>query len=240
MIDLNQVWEHVERLVVPLLLIRSWIYKPLHPGEIRLISLAPGKWTDRLECTLKTVSLDDDNPSYETLSYVWGDASAPQKIILLQNQFFPVTPNLESALRHLRREDCERTIWIDALCINQEDRAEKAVQVAKMELIYALTAHLFVWVGEANEAEESDLGMETLRQVGEELKANSLWNVDLASVSLVKKFPEDVEEFDPKPWVAVNQLFRRDWFERVWVCYVPCLAMKQDSDISCIGYTRGL
>ena len=222
MMDWHRVWEHIERLVAPFLLIRSRIYRPLHPGEIRVISLAAGKWNDRLTCTLKTVSLDDD-PSYETLSYVWGDPRAGQKIILLQDQLFPVTRNLESALRHLRHEDWERTIWIDAVCINQEDRVEKAAQVGRMEVIYARTSHLFIWVGEASEAEDSDLGMETLRQVGEELKADSLWSVDLANVSSIRDSLRNVKDFNPKPWVAVNRLFRRDWFERVWVFDVPCL-----------------
>ena len=63
-------------------------------------------------------------------------------------------------------------MWIDAICINQKDDAEKAVQVRQMQLIYARTSHLVIWVGEASE--DSDLGMETLKQVGEELKRGQL------------------------------------------------------------------
>ena len=218
---LNQEREHVERLVAPLPLSKgeeevdtSFIYQPLEHREIRIIALAPGKWDDEIECSLKTLSLDDD-PSYEALSYVWGDPKLRKKTILLQRQCFQVTPSLESALRHLRHEDFERTMWVDAVCINQRDDVEKSVQVKQMQLIYARTSHLVIWVGEASG--DSDLGMETVRQVGGELKEGSHWDVDLADVSLIKSLLGEKKAFDPKPWVAANRLLRRDWFERVWV-----------------------
>ena len=217
---LTRIWQHAEEHTARLLRKRqeapnatSLIYQPLQHREIRVVTLAPGKWNERLECTLETVSLDH-NPSYETLSYVWGDSSV-QKPILLQKRPFQVTQSLESALRHLRHQESERTMWIDALCINQNDDAEKTVQVKQMQFIYARTSHLVVWIGEASE--DSELGMQTLRQIGEELKEGSHSDVDLANVSFMKRLPEHTAAFDPKPWVAANRLFRRDWFERVWV-----------------------
>ena len=220
-IGLNQVREQVERLVALLLPSKgeeevdtSLIYQPLENRQIRIIALAPGKWDDEIECSLKTVSLDDD-PSYETLSYVWGDPKLRKKTILLQRQRFQVTPSLESALRHLRHIETERTIWVDAVCINQKDDVEKAVQVKQMQLIYARTSHLVIWIGDASG--DSDLGMETVREVAGELKGGSHWDVDLADVSLIKSLLREKKAFDPKPWVAANRLLRRDWFERVWV-----------------------
>ena len=217
---MTEIWERVERLVAPLLPKEeedtSLIYQPLQHREIRIIKLAPGRWEDAIECNLDTASLDD-NPSYEALSYVWGDPSLPKKPILLQQQTFHVTPSLESALRHLRHEDSERTLWVDAVCLNQKDDAEKSVQVRQMQFIYARTSHLVIWVGEADG--DSDLGMELVRQVGEELKEGSYWDADLADASLIKDLVREKKAFDPKPWVAANRLLRRDWFERVWVLY---------------------
>lgn len=191
----------------------SSIYQPLQHNEVRLITLAPGKWRDPIECSLQIVSLDD-YPTYEALSYVWGDASL-RRWIRLMDANFDVSKSLEVALGHLRHEDSERVMWIDAICINQSDDAEKSEQVKKMQFIYARTSHLVVWVGEASE--DSDLGMRTLEQIGEELKEGPFWEVDLANVSLIKNMPEAIENFDPKPWVALNRLFQRSWFERVWV-----------------------
>lgn len=223
--DLKRVWKYFEGLVANLLPKGeeatndiSLIYQPLQHREIRIITLAPGEWNDRIECTLRTVSLDD-NPSYEALSYCWGDPNDPKKLIFLPKQPFKATPSLESALRNLRHRDSERTMWIDAICINQNDVAERTAQVKQMQDIYAHASHLVVWVGAASESEDSDLGMETCRQVGEELKEGDHWDIDLANVSLIKDPHQRKEAFDPKPWVAANRLFRRNWFDRVWV---PC------------------
>ena len=220
--DISHRWEHIEWQTTRLLLRIAGrlpdltsIYQPLYHNEIRLITLAPGKWTDLIECSLQIASLDD-GPTYEALSYVWGNANL-RKWIRLQNSHFDVSKSLEVALRHLRHEKSERTMWIDAMCINQSDNAEKSHQVKKMQLIYARTSHLVVWVGKTSE--DSDLAMRTLEQIGEELKEAPFWEVDLANVSLIRDMPEAIESFDPKPWVALNRLFRRPWFERVWVLY---------------------
>ena len=220
--DISHRWEYIEWQMTRLLLRITGrladlpsIYQPLYHNEIRLITLAPGKWTDPIECSLHIVSLDD-GPTYDALSYVWGNASL-RKWIRLENSHFDVSKSLEVALRHLRHEDSERVMWIDAICINQSDDAEKSQQVKKMQIIYARTSHLVVWVGEASE--DSNLAMRTLEQIGEELKEAPLWQVDLANVSLIRDMSEAIENFDPKPWVALSRLFRRPWFERVWVLY---------------------
>jgi hypothetical protein len=48
--------------------------------EIRIVHLQSGKWTNEIECTLETVSLND-NPDYLTLSYVWGDPANTAKSV---------------------------------------------------------------------------------------------------------------------------------------------------------------
>ena len=242
--DWNHIWGHVERRIIQFLpksggapANLSSIYHPLQHNEIRLITLAAGRWADQIQCSLQTVSLDD-SPVFEALSYVWGDASIRRKV-RLQSYNFEVTASLEVALRHLRHEHSERIMWIDAICINQYNDAEKSEQVKKMHFIYACTSHLVVWVGEASE--DSDLGMKTLRQIGEELKDGPLWEADLANVSLVQDLPEAIEEFDPKPWVALNRLFRRPWFERVWVLNPMSVdEVKSRVLIFVIGHTRNL
>ncbi len=106
-------------------------------------------------------------------------------------------------------------MWIDALCINQTDDVEKSEQVKQMQFIYARTSHLVLWVGEASE--DSDLGMQICKLVGPELEEVNYWDVDLGHLALNKDAPTGIEAFHPKPWVTVNRLFHRDWFEWVWV-----------------------
>jgi hypothetical protein len=59
-----------------------------------------------------------------------------------------VTPNLALALRYLRRTSSSRTLWIDALCIDQDDKGdEKTTQIQRMDLIYANASPVVVWLG---------------------------------------------------------------------------------------------
>ena len=87
--------------------------------QIRLVTLLPGKWTEDPKCKLSVVSLED-KPKYEALSYVWGEVSGTTPICLEDHSVL-VTGNLHMALRRLRHADQSRVLWIDALCIQQDN-----------------------------------------------------------------------------------------------------------------------
>lgn len=96
---------------------------------------------------------------FVALSYVWGNPSAKREIYIGKNSVL-VPDNLEAALRQLRNHSRIQEgfrIWIDALCINQTDLDERAVQVLRMKDIYARAWRVVVWLGP--EAENSDLAM---------------------------------------------------------------------------------
>lgn len=61
-----------------------------------------------------------------------------------------VTPNLGRALPHLRLPDKPRMIWIDAICVNQENLPERSRQVQRMADIYQLASRVVVWLGEGS------------------------------------------------------------------------------------------
>jgi hypothetical protein len=92
------------------------VYSGLDLGsrQIRLLKLLAGE-ESTICAELKVASLDD-LPRYEALSYVWGQ-SDETSTIQLENDTFVVTPNLHSALRHLRRKDEDQLLWIDAICL---------------------------------------------------------------------------------------------------------------------------
>jgi hypothetical protein len=126
-------------------------YEALNPlaNEIRLLILEPcsntGSHTE-VHCSLLNSCLDDPNrPSYEALSYVWGDASITEPI-LLQGKPFRVTRALWTALRYLRLEGRQRTIWVDAICINQEDAQEREEHVGRMSEVYKYALHSLLWM----------------------------------------------------------------------------------------------
>lgn len=140
----------------------SSIYSSLQGDgrEFRLLILEPS--TDRLapvRCKLNRASFDNGDIKYTALSYAWTDPPGTTTIIVdsVETQ---ITLNLEAALRHIRHPSCAATLWIDALCINQEDIAEKNHQVDMMREIYSGAELVIAWLG--SNGEDSDLAMELL------------------------------------------------------------------------------
>ncbi|GAW23562.1 hypothetical protein ANO14919_131290 [Xylariales sp. No.14919] len=131
-------------------------------SEIRLLRLLPGHGSDVVHCELLTVSLDGPN-EFEALSYVWGSKADPVQIVL-SGQIKGVTGNLGSALRHLRNEEKERILWVDAVCINQDDLDERSSQVQLMQRIYSGASQVVVWLGPLKKDYEQI--MEVIRTLG--------------------------------------------------------------------------
>jgi hypothetical protein len=92
-------------------------------------------------CTLHLADLEDDSCHYEALSYEWGDESNTSFYIILNGQKFSVRENLWSALFYLRMKDTVRIIWIDALCINQENKGERNHQVGNTSSVSLLAGN---------------------------------------------------------------------------------------------------
>ncbi|MCJ1259517.1 hypothetical protein MMC24_007355 [Lignoscripta atroalba] len=177
---------------------RYALYSPLSAAgdEIRVVVLYPGKRDADIVCKLTHVSLQK-SPIYEALSYTWGDL-ALRRPIHLGGRLFDVTLNLESALRHLRRRYRKRTLWVDALCINQDDVEERSKQVLRMGTIYQKAQHVCVWLGGA--ADDSDAAMDFMKRLPLSPRVDS----SLANESL-------------EGWRAVSMLADRPWFSRRWV-----------------------
>jgi hypothetical protein len=88
--------------------------------------------------------------TYEALSYTWGDP-IPVKPLVLDDKKIRITKNLDAALRHLRRTGAPRRLWIDALCIRQDDAADKNLFIPMMHKIYGSAVGKIVWLREATE-----------------------------------------------------------------------------------------
>jgi hypothetical protein len=113
-------------------------------SELRLLILEPGKKDADLHCQLTTVSSVSER-HYEALSYCWGTEESTIPIFVC-GKAVRVKPNLEHALRNLRREKTHRVIWVDAICINQTDISEKNQQVPPMGIYYLRLSLLFLGV----------------------------------------------------------------------------------------------
>ncbi|KAK3623982.1 hypothetical protein LTR56_021259 [Elasticomyces elasticus] len=101
---------------------------------------------DMLHGRLTKVSLDDDE-KYVALSYEWGD-DKPDKMIIVNDQPFKVRNNLYSFLSAVTKYGrLIRPIFIDALCINQANQAERSTQVRLMPEIYTKAEEVRAWLG---------------------------------------------------------------------------------------------
>ncbi|PMD33029.1 hypothetical protein L207DRAFT_518383 [Hyaloscypha variabilis F] len=64
-----------------------------------------------------------------------------------------IRQNLFDALLSLRLTDVARTLWVDAICINQENIEERNHQVSQMAAIYGQAQSVVVWLGWPEENE---------------------------------------------------------------------------------------
>lgn len=122
----------------------------LSNNEIRLLDILPSSSSANndalVRCQTRIIPLSSDSP-FETLSYVWGDQTDCTQINVDGN-VVAITSPLALALKQIRRSESIRTIWIDQLCINQNDEREKANQVPLMGHIYSRTTQCLIWFGQ--------------------------------------------------------------------------------------------
>ncbi|MCJ1320933.1 hypothetical protein MMC15_006274 [Xylographa vitiligo] len=121
-----------------------------------------------------------------------------------------VKSNLETALRHLRYENRTRTLWIDYLCINQGNIADRNAQVRRMDLIYRKASQVIIWLGLPTE--DSGRGLEEIYALTANVHLSKLYSMEHSQSSLLDRI---------KP---VVHLLSRSWFQRVWVVQEVALA----------------
>ena len=125
------------------------------PRSIRVLNLLPSPdFKAPLEVGLNEISLDAILAPilpYEALSYVWGSPTGDRPL-KCDGKLLLVTPNCESALRHLREAGRPRNLWIDVICIDQdsgpESTRERNAQVALMGEVYNKAICTLCWLGE--------------------------------------------------------------------------------------------
>ncbi|PVH77281.1 heterokaryon incompatibility, partial [Cadophora sp. DSE1049] len=146
-------------------------------------------------------------PPYEALSYTWGPPT-PKSHIQLHGLTIAVTPSLSVALRRLRLPDCERIVWIDALCIDQSSVSEKTSQVRMMRDIYDRASRVVVWLGPSDST--SKICVEFLRSVAQmrfpSRQAEEDWLVGFMN-----------DPSNDGVWKALFDFTRREYWRRMWI-----------------------
>ncbi|KAH9207890.1 heterokaryon incompatibility protein-domain-containing protein, partial [Leptodontidium sp. 2 PMI_412] len=162
--------------------------------EIRLLNIQEASDDKELCCTLEHTTLIEPG-SYYALSYCWGDLRSKKKI-LINNTIVEVGHNLEAALQQLRSRGYIR-IWIDALCINQNDDEERGLQIRNMRQIYSQALSVILWLGDDpdNTANAIKYLFENERYIATETE----------------------KEWDVQRWRLFQGFFELPYWRRAWV-----------------------
>lgn len=137
----------------------QYTYQSLSDREFRLLELHAGEYGSPISISLEHLPLAALSGAYEALSYVWG--TSPERLkVTCDGGHLNVTSNLYQALQRLRLPAEIRVLWVDSICINQENNEERSRQVCLMGEIYQQALGVIVWLGEADNT--SRLAMATL------------------------------------------------------------------------------
>lgn len=222
----------------------TYQYRPLENRRtIRLLELHPtGESSGRstVRCSIRHASLDDSELEYYALSYTWeGERTASMSI---DDKSVRITVNLERALRRLRtnllsccnvmctcRADgplagvVETTftwpalLWVDAVCINQDDIQERNKQVQQMRDIYGGAKEVVVWLGE-----EFDGTVSAIRLL------YGFADLYMYPVEDARKLLSHViqSEHFQDAWIALGKFLHQSWWNRIWVIQEIVMARK--------------
>ncbi|KAH6721553.1 heterokaryon incompatibility protein-domain-containing protein [Leptodontidium sp. MPI-SDFR-AT-0119] len=183
--------------------------------ELQPRSVPPGPDDGPVARRLLDASLRECEP-YKTLSYCWGDASV-RVPLSLDGMWFEVTTNLYAALRWLRKCTQTRRIWIDAICMNQDDTNERNEQIHHMRRIYSETMDCFVWLGEFNDStvKLAFKGYSWLKEIREQDISHPEYK-DL-SIPESSEVMSSITLVSPDALGALKAIVNSPWFRRVWV-----------------------
>ncbi|KAF7540981.1 hypothetical protein G7054_g975 [Neopestalotiopsis clavispora] len=223
------------------------MYTSLNPSraEIRLLSVVPSAGPEaNVACEITIAQLQDSPPRYAALSYVWGDPTDTEEI-LVNGQPFQATKSLASALRQFRhsyvgKDDAPAFLWADAVCINQQDLAERAQQVTLMGSIYSRADRVISWLGPSDESTEVAFSLVkacaghvtmTEKELGTYPESKVAFaESDLDFMGQNSEFYEqNTKRFARnKAWNAIDILSSHVYWTRIWIVQEVALAHTPD------------
>jgi hypothetical protein len=155
----------------------------------------------------------------------------------VDGQVLTVGENLYAALKVLQHSRTIQYLWVDAICINQTDLAERNQQVGMMNAIYRCAERVVVWLG--SEAEESDFAIDTIRSWSKEIPKHA-FSSDKAYWERVASIkPSDPMFCGPpgtdghRAWLAIRNLWERRWWRRAWIVQEAMLSAPQRLELLC-------
>ena len=191
------------------------LYTPIGGRQIRILELHPGSPGENLSADLHVATFLPitgvsirGNPStvhFEALSYCWGRPIC-NRYIRCNGQLLPVTTNLYDGLQRFRHKDKTRYLWVDAICINQQDQSERSHQIQSMLPIYRKARKVLVWLGEHGNHTRLALHCVALGTASE---------IPAGLISIISK--PLCTRHEQAFLLGLHDLLSRDWYDRLWV-----------------------
>ncbi|RTE75145.1 hypothetical protein BHE90_010407 [Fusarium euwallaceae] len=176
--------------------------------HLRVLHLNGGRPDiDILSGTFELVSITK-LPEYEAVSYCWGGNDGDytkSEFIIIDKMVFPITKNCAAVLRKLRKPSYTRLIWVDSLCINQNDANERSTQVKQMGKVYSGAQMVHICLGDRADAIPRE-AFNVLESIGKPESSAHKEGIDQPKVN------------------AVDTLFTQVYFSRMWVIQEVLLA----------------
>jgi hypothetical protein len=193
----------------------TYMYTPLKSWQTRILRLHPSQDSSLapLSADLLVATVSDTEGivieqagapvEYTALSYTWGYPQLSETLICNRTRK-AISGSNAAALAALRRPNESIYVWIDAICINQDDVEEKSAQVARMLNIYQKAYSVTAWLGEPDN--DSLLAFACCRKLGELQKA----------VSQFRQTTHELPCFDHLRAIhlAIFSLYNRPWLRR--------------------------
>ncbi len=199
---------------------RAFQYDELPDGHIRILQVTSElKRSGRRSLTTQLRSFPVSRlPHFIALSYAWPQPGSPVRKIECNGKAITVFAHIYTAFENLcpTASACSLAIWIDAVCIDQENKIEKKKQVSKMGSIYGLAGQVIAWLGPNP----------LVKQYRDEIE----------NLARRKDFVESLERERLYGWQhfsfrehhtalseAIHSFLCSSWFTRLWIVQEVCL-----------------
>ncbi|KAK0749012.1 heterokaryon incompatibility protein-domain-containing protein [Schizothecium vesticola] len=185
-----------------------YAHRPLDNPDatIRLLRLLPRRPFGQIRCELLEAAISDAL-DYEAVSYTWGPDDFTG-LIHIQGKPLPVSKTIEALLYHLSSYTESKVLWIDQICINQADDAEKSSQVPLMRDIYSKATNTIVWLDNVDEPWKA-------RKMLKMIWLQLVYGTVESSLGIIRQ--QSLNYPHSGGWSQLQNVFANPYFSRVWV-----------------------
>lgn len=173
---------------------------PASGGFLRLLDILPADNAADIECRLREASLYSQI-SYKALSYAWiedgnDEAIEKNKTFVCNGKQSTIHGNLHSALCAFRDAHSIVTLWVDYICINQQDNKERSQQVKMMRAIYSHCSEVLIWLGPNRLGDHIGRGRVLLAENIENDDSKCVWHNDNRDEIMVESYFESFRIYE--------------------------------------------